>query len=133
MGASNLHRELWIPSEDLEQFNSHISGKIQVIDAFYGQGYKGIIPDSTGLKGKDAVQQFLVLEAAYDYYKMDFYCELINPWYIMLTNFKFWLFYDFSSYGIYENRKLDVLLKIYEIWKDSHRNLNLPGEDYISG
>jgi hypothetical protein len=27
--------ELWIPSEDLEEFNSHIIGKIEVLKEFY--------------------------------------------------------------------------------------------------
>lgn len=133
VGDSNIHRELWIPSEELAEFNLHIIGKIQVIDAFYGQEYKGIIPDSTGLKGKGAIEHFIALEASYDYAPMDFYCELINHWYIILINFKFWLFYDFTNYKIYENRKLDVLSRIYNIWKDIHGDLRLPGEEYITG
>jgi hypothetical protein len=34
--GSSRHREYWIPAEDLEEFNSHIVGKIDVIDEFQG-------------------------------------------------------------------------------------------------
>jgi hypothetical protein len=32
-GAS-LHRELWIPAEELEEFNRHIVGPIEVVSEF---------------------------------------------------------------------------------------------------
>lgn len=41
VGASN-HNELWIPAEELENFNAHILNKIKVVKAFYGENYKGI-------------------------------------------------------------------------------------------
>lgn len=41
VGASN-HNELWVPAEDLENFNAHILNKIKVVKAFYGKHYKGI-------------------------------------------------------------------------------------------
>jgi hypothetical protein len=40
VGAKN-HNEFWVPSEDLEEFNSNIIGTIQVVKAFYGENYKG--------------------------------------------------------------------------------------------
>jgi hypothetical protein len=35
------HNELWIPSEELTEFNEHIVGKIEVLAAFYGEKYVG--------------------------------------------------------------------------------------------
>lgn len=40
VGASN-HNEIWVKSEDLEEFNSKIVGEIKVVKAFYGELYKG--------------------------------------------------------------------------------------------
>ncbi len=40
VGGHN-HNELWIPAEELEQFNSMIQGEIKVIKAFYGDLYVG--------------------------------------------------------------------------------------------
>lgn len=33
--GSSIHQELWIPAEELENFNKHIIGKIRVIEAYY--------------------------------------------------------------------------------------------------
>src|SRR5687767_14705402 len=35
------HQELWIPAEDLETFNQHIQGQIQIEAAFYGEKFSG--------------------------------------------------------------------------------------------
>jgi hypothetical protein len=34
------HQELWIPSEQLDEFNQHIHGRIEVKAAFYGEAFK---------------------------------------------------------------------------------------------
>ena len=33
--GGDIHNELWIPSEELEEFNSHIDGLIEVTKEFY--------------------------------------------------------------------------------------------------
>lgn len=35
--GSRVHREYWIPAEELEDFNRHIVGKIEVIHEFSGE------------------------------------------------------------------------------------------------
>jgi hypothetical protein len=37
------HRELWVPAGDLLQFNLRIAGRIHVVDAYTGPGYRGTI------------------------------------------------------------------------------------------
>jgi hypothetical protein len=39
VGSSQLHQELWIPAEDLAEFNRHIQGKIEVVAAYYGDKF----------------------------------------------------------------------------------------------
>lgn len=34
--GSRTHREYWIPAEELSDFNDHIVGSIEVVDAFHG-------------------------------------------------------------------------------------------------
>ena len=36
------HRELWIPSGELEAFNQQLIGKIEVIAAYYGDKFEGV-------------------------------------------------------------------------------------------
>lgn len=47
--GSSLHRELWIPAEELTIFNSHILGRIRVVDVFYGEDYQGLHYDLKAL------------------------------------------------------------------------------------
>lgn len=35
------HNELWVPAEELAEFNTHIVGRIEVLKAFYGDKYVG--------------------------------------------------------------------------------------------
>lgn len=37
--GSSLHKELWIPAEELDEFNCHIIGEIRVIETYYGEHY----------------------------------------------------------------------------------------------
>lgn len=39
--GSSLHKELWIPSEELDEFNRHLLGEIRVVEAHYGENYVG--------------------------------------------------------------------------------------------
>jgi hypothetical protein len=39
--GGSMHRELWIPSEQLTEFNAQIIGKIRIIAVFYGDAYQG--------------------------------------------------------------------------------------------
>ncbi|HOV25579.1 MAG TPA: ADP-ribosylation/crystallin J1 [Pseudobacteroides sp.] len=40
VGASR-HKELWVPAEELDEFNRHIIGQIRVIEEYYGEKYEG--------------------------------------------------------------------------------------------
>lgn len=36
-----MHKELWVPAEELDEFNRHIIGQIRVIEEYYGEKYEG--------------------------------------------------------------------------------------------
>lgn len=40
--GGNIHNELWVPAEQLEEFNNKIVGEIRVVNSFYGEKYKQI-------------------------------------------------------------------------------------------
>lgn len=40
VGAAN-HNELWVPAEELEEFNNQLLGPIRVEQAFYGEHFAG--------------------------------------------------------------------------------------------
>ena len=41
VGSAKVHRELWVPAEDLAAFNTHIEPSIRVVEAFYGEAFTG--------------------------------------------------------------------------------------------
>ena len=51
VGAS-WHEELWVPADELKIFNDHIYSIIIVEGAYFGDEFKGCIPERFGLKGK---------------------------------------------------------------------------------
>lgn len=49
VGTEVVHRELWVPAEQLAGFNAHILGQIEVVEAFYGPGFEGEIHPASNL------------------------------------------------------------------------------------
>ncbi|MCB9877497.1 MAG: ADP-ribosylation/crystallin J1 [Planctomycetes bacterium] len=45
------HRELWVPAEELGEFNRHIVPPIEVRASFYGERFVGEVDGVTGLPG----------------------------------------------------------------------------------
>lgn len=41
------HRELWVPAEELEEFNQHIRGPIEVVAEFHGQAASAQMREDT--------------------------------------------------------------------------------------
>ena len=35
------HQELWVPAAELEEFNRHIAGQIEVVASYYGEQFEG--------------------------------------------------------------------------------------------
>src|SRR5262245_46179843 len=70
--GARQHKEVWVPAENLSEFNARIDGQIQVIGAFFGEGFRGVIPTEFALKGKDAAAQIVALNGIYGYNLMDF-------------------------------------------------------------
>lgn len=40
--GGEIHNELWVPAEQLDEFNNHIVGEIRVVESFYGEKYKSV-------------------------------------------------------------------------------------------
>jgi len=43
LGGGPIYRELWVPAEELAEFNRHIVGKIEVVECIYGEHFVGEI------------------------------------------------------------------------------------------
>jgi hypothetical protein len=38
--GGDIHNELWVPAEELEEFNQNIIGEIRIVKSFFGEGCK---------------------------------------------------------------------------------------------
>lgn len=47
--GNQTHQELWVPAEELDEFNRHIVGAITVEAAYYGEQFVGEIDPQTNL------------------------------------------------------------------------------------
>lgn len=48
-GSRHVHQELWVPAEELDEFNRHILAPITVLDSFYGPEWQGLLDPATNL------------------------------------------------------------------------------------
>jgi len=130
VGGSH-HVELWVPAAELSAFNEHIIAPIVIVGAYFGNSFRGYIPDRFGLKGKDATAQFVALAVTYDYSPMDFRCEIAANHVAIFLNFGFWTQRTFSDEGIEKAKQERVLLAIQKIWLDAFPEIHLPLSDRL--
>jgi hypothetical protein len=115
--GENWHAELWIPAEDLTEFNHQIKPPILVVGAYFGQKFSGEIPKTGRLKALGVVEQLATLCLLSS---ADLPQEVkINKLAIFL-NFAFWLRQALSE----EQR--NTLSKISELWEKLFPAIPLP-------
>jgi hypothetical protein len=49
VGTNRVHQELWVPAEELEEFNRHIIAAITIEAVYYGDRFVGDVDPETGL------------------------------------------------------------------------------------
>lgn len=119
--GSSQHQEFWIPADEWEEFNKHIIGHINVVEAHFGDTFQGFIPEGFALQGKNAVEQFTLLANSYIYERMDFYLEIKRNHKAIFLNYPFWQEYGFKNPGLKEK----VLKAIREAWLTSFPKIPL--------
>ena len=120
--GGSQYEEFWIPAEEIEEFNRHLSGHIRVLGAYFGDGFQGFVPEQFGLQGKNAVEQFTLLANSYIYKRMDFYLEIKRNHKTIFLNYPFWQKFEFKNQGLKEK----TLQAIREAWLTSFPKNPLP-------
>jgi hypothetical protein len=124
--GGRLHEELWVPAEQLIEFNQHIVGPISVSAAYFGPQFRGYVPDRFGMKGRNAVEQFVLLIGMFDYSGMDFQGEISANNLAVFLHYPFWQQYDFAGTEIAPNQKERVLSAIETVWQGAFPDISLP-------
>jgi hypothetical protein len=123
--GSRQHEELWVPAEELAEFNRHIVGKIRVVEAYFGDGFTGYVPERFGLKGKNAIQQFIATEATARDDSFDLTLELSANRLAVFLHFPFWARHDFSEHGIPDERRDQALRFVASVWRSRLPEIHL--------
>ena len=119
--GSAIHKELWVPAEELDEFNQHIEGHILIVDAFFGDSYKGESSIKTGLGSTSFTEQFVQLKNLKDFNPVDFTIEVLTQWKIITQNYFIWFSKDFSENGIAASDKENLLNSIRKILTDNKK------------
>ena len=56
VAGAREHEELWVPAEELDEFNRHIAGDIRVLESFYGERCEVPVDPQTNLPVEIAKQ-----------------------------------------------------------------------------
>jgi hypothetical protein len=127
--GSSSHVEYWIPAEQLAAFNASIQGIITVMAGYFGDGFKGCVPERFNLQGKDVVSQFVTMSRTWDYSRMDFVCEVSTNRKAMFLNFLFWAQFDFTALGVGQPQRDAIIMKLREAWDFNQIDVPLPKAD----
>ncbi|WIG61542.1 MAG: hypothetical protein OJF49_004290 [Ktedonobacterales bacterium] len=129
--GSAVHREWWVPAEQLEEFNQHLVGPIALVSAHYGAGYSGPLPQPMMLKGRSAREQLPLLERICQYNGMDFVLEVLVQRVAVQLNFAYWVRTDLTADGLSLARKVTILHDVQAVWKDRFPETTLLGSDEL--
>jgi hypothetical protein len=89
VGAAR-HEELWVPAEQLEEFNAHLVGQVEVIAAYFGPGFVGSQPARYGPTVKDAKGYLLALLATYRANPADLLAAVHSNHKSVFCNYAYW-------------------------------------------
>jgi hypothetical protein len=120
--GSQAQEELWVPAEDLAEFNARVIGPILVVEAHFGDDYRGLVPESFGLKSKTAREQFVALARTLPQSGFDVVCEMAANHVAVFLNFIFWQRHDFSADGVTAVERDEILGKLAAVWGEGSRS-----------
>jgi hypothetical protein len=120
------HEELWVPAEHLVEFNHHIVGPITVSAAYFGPRFRGYVPEHFGMKGRDVIEQFVLLVGMFAYSLMDFHGEITANHLAVFLHHPFWEQFDFTERGVSADQKDQVVAAITHIWQQAFPRTPLP-------
>ena len=133
MVGNQDHEELWVPAEELEAFNAHIFGSIEVISAYFNPGFVGTSPE-IGSKNPstDATEFLQMLLSTLEYNYMDFRGAIVLNYQSVYCNYAYWKQFDIDRLN-YSNKdaagRLIELIK--DAWVSNFFGISLPTEAKI--
>jgi hypothetical protein len=123
--GSGMHNELWIPAEQMDEFNQNLVGRIKLVDVFYGDAYKGFDHEGTCFSRRSLVEQFLLWREALTDNPLESRHLMQEYWQMIFVNASFWSKTDLASYNISEQEKADTLAIMKQCWRQLFPDMEL--------
>lgn len=123
--GNRTHEELWVPAEQLADFNRHILGKIRVLSAFFGDNFAGLIPTGGDLRGKVAREQLSVLAGQFASSVQDFQREITQNRDAVFLHLPYWRQLELAETDLPAPRDA-VLDAVERVWEGTFPDLPLP-------
>ena len=134
VGGSD-HKELWVPAEELEEFNSNLIGHIEVIAAYFGTSFRGSRPTiALKIETDDGLADAYLraLRDMLEYNYMDFRGTVILEYRSIFCNFAYWNSAESKADEIlHKNSGHRLVDLIADCWRDNLPGINLPCQSVL--
>jgi hypothetical protein len=126
VGEAAQHKEVWVPADQVREFNTHLRSRIRTRTAFYGPAYLGPTPAAGALDGERAAAQLKTLSDTLRYSVFDFANEIEANWKLVLANIGFWSAAAADKQGLTPEDRSSTLQAVAKVWKQKFADLPLP-------
>ena len=129
------HEEWWVPAKELPEFNANIVGHIDVIAAYFGDGFVGS-PPARAFRDKEAsADKYLqMLLETLEHNAADFNGAIVTEYKSVFCNYAYWKQFDLSCLEVQKEGRREVLISaIADCWHRNFPGLRLPTEAAIAG
>ncbi|MBK1881591.1 hypothetical protein JIN85_04145 [Luteolibacter pohnpeiensis] len=117
------HEELWVPAEQLHEFNQHIQGFIEVDSSYFGNGFKGLISNDPSVSWNDADDQFISINLLSDLSRFFQTPGLRTSIY---CHYPYWRNREYSDVGLSPSDHADRLEAVQSHWNMTNPTFPLP-------
>lgn len=129
VGASQ-HQELWVPAEELDEFNRHIQGQIRVPTAHFGHDYEMVKHAPEDLSAGQIIE---LLNTTLNTSPVTFVTEISRQRQAIYLNFLYWFQSDMHELALDLSQNQSLLDAVTAQWEQQYPDLPLPGRDGIPG
>lgn len=108
------HEELWVPAEELGEFNGKIEGPIVIVAAYFGEPFVGRVAERGALAGEGAAAQLVALAAIGEGVVFD--REIDANHLAVFLNYLYWESPDARIEGLSDEAREEALARVRASW-----------------
>ena len=122
--GDRTHLEYWIPAKDTKKFNNSLTSKIKIINAFYGEKYKGPVFNETVLEGRTPDKQISELTSLMEnsYEKFEETVQKCKTQ--IIPNLIYWMRMVSDLAGPDKEEKKKIIYEIEKILSQTYEDYN---------